>query len=171
MIKMNDDNKELKPEPLERIVCPVCGTTAEIIRIGSVYIDGTPVILHEDVGKVYQCLNPECMNYLLRVDNKFNPIEKFELLRRQKEITDLLTKEAEISKAMLHPKGYITAMRAEMGDVLSSVLYHLTSSTNFHRAYTVEETLEACEALGFNPRQVDNSRIKFVLSWLKENKQ
>jgi hypothetical protein len=170
MIKMSDD-KDVKPEPLEKIVCPVCGTTAEVIKISSISIDGTPIILHEDVGEVYQCMNPECMSYLLKVNSKFEPITKRELLSRQKEITDLLSKEAEISKARLYPSGYITAMRAEMGESLSYVLYHLTSATEFHRAYTIEEVLEACNALGFNPRQVDNSRIKFVLGWLKENKE
>lgn len=173
MIKMNDD-KEVKPEPfypLERIVCPVCGITSEIIRVGSISIDGTPIILHEDVGEIYQCMNLNCMSYLLKVDKKFEHITKFDLLKRQKEITDLLTSEAEIAKARLYPKGYLVAMKAEMGESLSYVLYHLTSATAFHRAYTVEEVLEACEALGFNPRQVDNSRIKFVLGWLREHKE
>lgn len=169
MIKMNNDNKDIKPEPLEKIVCPACNTTSEIIRISSISIDGTPIMLHNDVGEVYQCMNPECMSYLLRVDNKFIPIEKLELLRRQKEITDLIYTESEISKARLQPKGYATAMRAELGASLSRTLYHLTSQTEFHRAYTVEEILKACESFGFNPSDVDNSRIKFVLSWLKEN--
>jgi len=56
------------------------------------------------------------------------------------------------------------------GEVLSDVLYHYTSKTSF-RAYTVDELLDACDALGFHPSRVDNSRIKFVLAWLKENKE
>ena len=56
------------------------------------------------------------------------------------------------------------------GEVLSSVLYHLTTENPIHRAYEVEEILDACDALGFHPSNVSNRRIGFVLNWLKENK-
>lgn len=57
------------------------------------------------------------------------------------------------------------------GEILSGVLYHYTSKTPFYRAYTVDELLDACDALGYHPSNVDNARIPYVLSWLKENKR
>ena len=56
-------------------------------------------------------------------------------------------------------------------EVLSGVLYHLTTESRFHRGYEVEEILDACDALGFHPSEVGNARIPYVLSWLKENKE
>ncbi|MCK4365400.1 MAG: hypothetical protein KAW45_05070 [Thermoplasmatales archaeon] len=56
------------------------------------------------------------------------------------------------------------------GEVLSGVLYHLTTENPIHRAYKVKEILDACDALGFHPSDVGNERIGFILSWLKENK-
>ena len=55
-------------------------------------------------------------------------------------------------------------------EVLSSVLYHLTTKNPIHRAYEVEEILDACDVLGLHPSNVDNDTIPIVFSWLKENK-
>lgn len=164
-IKMNKSDGE------ETIVCPVCEKTSEIIRVASISVDTTPLLLHDDVGKIYQCMNPECMEYLEKVNDEFKHITKQELIRRQKEITDLLVTEAEIARARVAPTGVAAAIaKAEAGRALSAVLYHLTSETAFHRAYTVEEILDACNKLGFNPLEVDNRRIGFVLNWLREYK-
>lgn len=56
--------------------------------------------------------------------------------------------------------------------VLSGVLYSLKiDAPPVHRAYTTKEILDACDALGFHPSDVGNTRIPYVLSWLKENKK
>lgn len=59
----------------------------------------------------------------------------------------------------------------EISAILSGVLYSLKIGTRFHRAYTTKEILDACDALGYYPSDVGNSRIPYVLSWLKENKE
>jgi len=163
-VKMN------KLNDARTIVCPVCDKTTEIVMVYSVPVDGSFIMLHDDVGEVYQCGHADCMSYLLKVRDKFEHISKFDLLRRQKEITDLLAAEAGIARARLYPKAMEAAAMVEMADVLSTVLYHLTSENPYHRAYSVEEILDACKTLGFNPSKVGNKQIGFVLGWLQENK-
>lgn len=150
----------------ETIVCPVCDVTSEITRVDNIRINDTPLLLHDDVGEIYLCMNPDCREYLEKVNDEFKVIKKIELIRRQKEITDLLATEAEITKARLFPR----LAEIEAGKILSRVLYHLTSETMHHRAYSVAEVLEACKAIGFNPGDVDNRRISFVLTWLRDYK-
>jgi len=159
-----------KSDDAKTIVCPLCGETTEVTRVYSIPINESPVMLHDDVGEVYQCEHADCMAYLLRVRDKFEHITKFNLLKRQKEITDLLVAEAGVARARLYPNAMEAAAMAEMADVLSTVLYHLTSENPYHRAYSVEEILDACKTLGFNPSKVDNKRIGFVLGWLQEHK-
>lgn len=162
--------KMSKSNDVKTIVCPMCGETTEVTRIYSVPIDGSPIMLHDDVGEVYQCGHADCMAYLLKVRDKFEHISKFDLLKRQKEITDLLTAEAGIARARMFPRAMAIAAKVEMAEVLSTVLYHLTSENPYHRAYSVDEVLEACETLGFNPSKVGNKQIGFVLGWLQEHK-
>ena len=162
--------KNQKNNKPERIVCPVCKETSEIIRVGSITVNDVPMLLHEDVGEVYQCMNPACLEYLIKVHDKYEPISRIELLRRQKEITDLLAAEAGVARARLYPKAAEIAIKAEMGGALSSLLYHYTSKTPYYRAYSVDELFEACTALGFNPSKVGNKQIGYILSWLKEYK-
>lgn len=159
------------PSNTETIVCPECGATAEIIRISSITIDTVPLMLHNDVGEIYQCMNPTCMEYLEKVNDEFKVIKKIDLIRRQKEITDLLATESEIAKAKLYPKTVEAAIaKADVGKLLSSTLYTLTAESVFRRAYTVEEILEACAKIGLHPGDVDNSTIPYVVAWLEENK-
>jgi len=55
--------------------------------------------------------------------------------------------------------------------VLSNELVPLTiTEGKIHRAYTVEEILEACHEIGFNPKEVKGSMVGFVLHWLKKHK-
>ena len=152
------------------IVCPVCKKTSDIVRIYSITVDSTPLMLHDEIGELYQCQNPECLSYLIKARDRFEPISKIELIRRQKEITDLLVAESEVARSRVYPKGMEAALKAEMAEALSGVLYHLSAESPYHRAYGIDEILEACEKLGFNPSKVDNRRIGFVLNWLKENK-
>lgn len=153
------------------IVCPECGATAEVIRISSITIDTAPLMLHNDVGEIYQCMNPVCMKYLEKVNDEFKVIKKIELIRRQKEITDLLAGEAELAKSRLAPRAVEVAIaKAEAGRILSSALYTLTAESVFRRAYSVEEILEACAAVGLHPEAVDNSTIPLVVGWLEEHK-
>ena len=159
-----------KSKDANTIVCPACTRTTDITRIHSIPIDDSPIMLHEDVGEIYQCGHADCISYILKVNNKFESISKFDLLKRQKEITDMLIAESEVARARVYPKGAEIAAKVEMADVLSTVLYHLTAESPHHRAYLVDEVIEACETLGFNPSKVDNKRIGFVLGWLKENK-
>lgn len=165
MVKMNKSQND-------EVLCPVC-SSSDVIRISTLAVDGVPAImLHEDVGDVYQCQNPECLSYFLKVNDKFESITKLELLRRQKDITDLLAAEADVSRARLVPSVVeVELAKAEAGRLFSGVLYHLTSATIHHRAYTVEEIIEACKTIGFNPLDVDNRRIGFVLNWLREHKE
>lgn len=155
-----------KSNNTETIVCPKCGATAEIIRISSITIDSTPILLHDAVGEIYQCMNPACLEYLEKVNDEFKVIEKTELFRRQKDITDLLTTEAEATKARLFPR----VAEFEAGRVLSGTLYTLTAGSDFRRAYSVEEIIEACKAVGLHPSAVDNATIPYVVAWLEENK-
>ena len=160
-----------KSNDIKTIICPVCKKTTEVVRIYSIPVDTSPMMLDDDIGEVYQCGHADCMAYLLRVNDAFEPISKFGLLKRQKEITDLLVAESDIARARLYPKAMEAAAMSEMGDVLSTVLYHLTSESPYHPAYTIEEVLDACKTLGFNPSKVDNKRIGFVLGWLQEHKK
>lgn len=163
MTKSNDD--------IKTIVCPACGKTTEVTRVYSIPVNESPILLHDDVGEVYQCGHADCMAYLLKVRDKFEHVSKLVLLRRQKEISDLLTAEAEVARARLVPAVVETARAmAEAGRLLSSTLYTLTAGSIFRRAYTVEEIIEACAALGFNPSVVDNDTIPHVVAWLEENK-
>jgi len=157
------------PKDTKTIVCPECGKTTEVTRVYTIPIDESPILLHDDVGEVYQCGHADCMTYMLMVRDKFVSISKFDLLKRQKEITDLLAAESGLARSRLYPRAMEAAVMAEVADVLSTVLYHLTSESPYHRAYSVEEILEACKTLGFNPSKVDNKRIGFVLGWLTEH--
>ena len=58
----------------------------------------------------------------------------------------------------------------KVGEYLSPGLFHLTKESKFHRAYTVDEIVEACDALGFPPKTVEGNMIGAVMSWLKKNK-
>ncbi len=168
VVQMN--MKKNNNQEIERIICPVCKETSEIIRVSSITVDDVPMILHKDVGEIYQCMNPACLEYLVKVHGKYEPISRIEILKRQKEITDLLEAEAGISRARLFPREAEIAMRAERGRALSPLLYHYTSETPHYRAYSVDELLEACDALGFNPSDVGNRQIGFILTWLREHK-
>ena len=167
-MKMN--NQKNNKTEIERIVCPVCKETSEIIRVSSITVNDVPMMLHEDVGEIYQCMNPDCLEYIVMVHGKYEHITRIEILRRQKEITDLLAAEAGVARAKLYPKAAAVAMRAEMGGVLSPLLYHNTSKTPYYRAYSVDELVEACTAIGFNPSTVGNRQIGFILNWLSEHK-
>ena len=158
------------PKDTKTIICPACGKTTEVTRVYTIPVNESHIVLHDDVGEVYECGHADCMAYLLKVRDKFEHISKLDLLKRQKEITDLLTAEAEVARARMYPKAMETAAMVEMAESLSTVLYHLTSENPYHRAYSVEEVFEACKTLGFNPSKVDNRRIGFVLGWLQEHK-
>jgi len=162
--------KMSKSNDVKTTVCPACGKTTEVVRIYSIPVNESPILLHDDIGEVYQCGHADCMAYLLKVRDKFEVITKLDLLKRQKEITDLLAAEAGIARARLYPKAMEAAVLVEMADVLSTVLYHLTSENPYHRAYSVDEILNACKAIGFNPSKVGNKQIGFVLGWLQEHK-
>jgi len=163
MVKMNKSNED-------DIVCPLCDSSDISDRIHSITIDSTSLLLHDEVGEIYQCLNPECMAYLEKVNSKIIVISKSELIRRQKDITDLLVAEREIAVGRRYPKAVEAAAKAELSESLSGVLYTMTIETEYHRAYTIEELFEACTKLGYHPSKVDNVRIPYVLSWLKEYK-
>lgn len=163
MVKMNKSNED-------DIVCPLCDSSEISDRIYNITINDTPLLLHDEVGEIYQCMNPECRSYLEKVNSKIIAISKSELIRRQKDITDLLVAEREIALGRRYPKAVEFAATAEISESLSGVLYTMTVETDFHRAYTIEELFEACAKLGYHPSKVDNVRIPYVLSWLKEYK-
>lgn len=160
-----------KSSDAKTIICPACGKTSEITKVDRITIDTAPILLHDDVGEIYLCMNPECREYIEKVNEDFKGIKKIELIKRQKEITDLLAGEAEIAKARLAPRAVEAAIaKAEAGRILSSALYTLTAGSVFRRAYGVEEILEACAAVGLQPEAVDNSTIPLVVGWLEEHK-
>jgi hypothetical protein len=166
---MKINNPVANKNSIGDILCPVC-KSSDVVSVASVTVNGTPLLLHAEIGEVWQCMNPECWSYFLKVNGEFKPIERMELLRRQKEITDLLVAEQEVSRARFYPRAMEVVVKAEMAEALSSLLYHLTAESQFHRSYGIEEIIEACDSLGFNPREVGSRRIGFVLTWLKENK-
>lgn len=160
-----------KSSDAKTIICPVCDKTSEITIVDRITIDTTSILLHDAVGEIYLCMNPECNEYLEKVNEEFKGIKKIELIKRQKEITDLLAGEAEIAKARLVPAVVEAAIaKADVGRLLSSTLYTLTAGSDFRRAYSVEEILEACTATGLQPSAVDNSTIPFIVGWLEEHK-
>lgn len=163
--------KMKKLNDIKTIICPLCEKTTDVVRVYSIPINESPILLHDDVGEVYQCGHADCMAYLLLIRGEYKHISKFDLLKRQKEITDLLVAEAGIARARFYPRAMEAAVMVEMADVMSTVLYHLTSENPYHRAYSVEEVLEACKILGFNPSKVGNKQIGFVLGWLQEHKK
>lgn len=161
-----------KNEEIIKIVCPVCTITTEAEKITRIFIAGEETRLYDEVGKIYQCGNPECGEYLEKIDDEFRLIKKTELIERQTKITDYLAKEAELARARLIP-AVVEAeiIKAEAGRALSPLLFHLTADRPpVHRAYSVTEVLDACRAIGFNPLEVGSRRIGFVLNWLKEYK-
>lgn len=149
------------------MVCPVCG--AELLPIRSIRVNSTMITLSEDIGDVYQCTAPECSLYFLKVDSKLEQVTKIEILRLQKEITDLLETERKAARAEIYPTAMEAAEKSEMGRALSRLLWTFTTENIFHRAYTIDELYKACTLLGVNPSDVDNDMIPIVMTWLKEN--
>jgi len=160
MSKASDDSKDM--------ICPVCD--AELLPIRSMKINSTMITLSEDIGEVYQCTAPECALYFLKVDSKLEQVTKIEILRLQSEITGLLETERKAARAEIYPTAMASAERSEIGRALSRLLWTFTTENVFHRAYSIEELYEACDAMGVNPSDVDNEMIPCVLTWLKENK-
>lgn len=170
MIKMNKSNNNAEPyEIRETIICPVCKETSDIVKIDRISVDDEPIRLHKDVGDIWQCERAECMEYLIKVKDKYEPISRRKIIEEQEKITKFLAVEAEVARVPSFVEAEIA--KADAGRMLSFVLYHLTSETMHHRAYSVEEILEACKAIGFNPLDVDNRRIGFVLNWLRDHKK
>lgn len=166
-MKMNKSNDT----EIETITCPVCGFYTDVERLIELKIDSRVMELHEDVGFIIQCVNPECAEYLEKIDSDFKLITKIELIRRQLEITDLLAKEIGLARARLVPTVVeAEIVKAEAGRILSPTLYTLTAKSIFRRAYTVDELLEACSALGLHPSTIDNATIHLVVTWLEEYK-
>ena len=168
MIKMNKS----KGNKIETIKCPVCGLDTEVERLIDLKVDSRITELHSDVGFIIQCVNPDCAEYLEKIDSDFKLITKMDLIKRQLEITDFLAKEDDIARARLVPSVVeAEIVKAEAGRALSPLLFHLTADRPpVHRAYAVDEILEACRVIGFNPIEVGSRRIGFVLNWLKEHK-
>jgi hypothetical protein len=148
--------------------CPVCG--AELLPTLSIKVNDTAVTLYEDMGEVYQCTAPECNLYFLKVNGKLEQVTKLEILRMQKEITELLEAERKAVRAEVFPMAMDSAEKSELGRSLSRLLWLLTTKNVFHRAYSIEELYEACSAMGVNPSDVDNDMIPCVLTWLQEHK-
>lgn len=166
-MKMNKS----KGNEIETIICPVCGYYTEAERLIELKVDSRITELHGDVGFIIQCVNPDCAEYLEKIDSDFKLITKMELIRRQLEITDFLTKEEELARARLVPTVVeAEIVKAEAGRILSPTLYTLTAKSIFRRAYTVDELLEACSALGLHPSTIDNATIPHVVAWLEEHK-
>ena len=161
MNKVGNDNSS------NEAVCPVCG--AELLPLLSIRINDTSVTLYEDIGEVYQCTAPECGLYFLRVNSKLEQVTKLEILRMQREITELLETERKAVRAEVFPMAMASAERSELGRSLSRLLWLMTVENVFHRAYSIEELYKACTAMGVNPSDVDNDMIPCVMTWLKEN--
>ena len=148
-------------------VCPVC--KSELLPVLSIKVNDTAITLYEDMGEVYQCTAPECGLYFLRVNSKLEQVTKLEILRMQRELTELLETERRAVRAEVYPMAMESAERAEMGRALSRLLWTFTTEKVLHRAYTIEELYKACTSLGVNPSDVDNNMIPIVMTWLKEN--
>lgn len=149
-------------------VCPICGS--ELLPTLAIKVNDTSITLYEDMGKVYQCTAPECGLYFLRVNSKLEQVTKLEILRMQREITELLETERKAVRAEVFPMAMASAERSEIGKALSRLLWLLTTENVFHRAYTIEELYEACAAMGVNPSDVDNDMIPCIMTWLQEHK-
>ena len=172
MVKMNKSkDDDYKPEPYEigeTIVCPVCKETSDIVKIDVISIDDVKVRLHEDVGDIWRCMNFECLEYLIKVKDKYEPITKTKIIKEQTKITKFLAAELEAARVPSVVEAELA--KVEAGRALSGILYNLTVGDMFDRAYTVKELLDACKALGIHPSNVDNDSIVYVVSWLRERK-
>jgi hypothetical protein len=149
------------------VVCPVC--SAELLPTLSIKVNDTAITLYEDMGEVYQCTAPECNLYFLKMNGKLEQVTKLEILRMQREITELLETERKAVRAEVFPMAMASAEKSELGRALSRLLWTFTTENVLHRAYTIEELYKACTSLGVNPSDVDNDMIPIVMTWLKEN--
>jgi len=169
MNKSKDDDYKPKPYEIgETIVCPVCKKTSDIIKIDFISIDDVKVRLHEDVGDIWRCMNFDCLEYLIKVNDKYEPISRDDIMDKQSNITKFLAAELEAARVPSVVEAELA--KVEAGRALSGILYNLTVGDMFDRAYTIEELLEACKALGLHPSNVYNDSIVYVVSWLRERK-
>jgi len=164
MIKMNKSNNNA----YETITCPVCKKESDIDKIDFIIVDDVKVDLHEDVGDIWQCMNPDCLEYLIKVNDEYDPITKTKIIKEQTRITKFLAAELEAARVPSVVEAEVA--KIEAGRALSGILYNLTVGDMFDRAYTIKELLDACKALGLHPSNVDNDSIVYVVSWLREHK-
>jgi len=144
--------------------CPVHGNI--LLPATSVLWNGMLVPIEQSLG-IYEC--PEGGEYYILVDNELKAINAIDIVKKQKEHTELVKSIGETSKIFSPLEK--EAERIEMVDrILSDALYPLTVEESFHRAYSVEEIIEACNALGFHPKKVKGRMIGFVQNWLFKNK-
>jgi len=145
-------------------VCPVHG--GRLLPATSVLWNNILVPIDQSLG-IYEC--PSGGEYYILVDDELKSISPIDIVKKQKEHTELVKSISETSKVFSPLEK--EAERIEMIDrVLSDALYPLTVEESFHRAYSVEEIIQACNALGFHPKKVKGEMVGFVFDWLFKNK-
>ena len=144
-------------------VCPSCGT--ELFPVTSVSVVGRKVPVAPELN-IYQC--PNCERYFQLKDNELYPITVPEIVEKENKLVEM----AERIGGELYKSDVEIRMERllKIADWMSTPLFSFMKRTKFHRAYTPDEILEACMALGFNPKEVSGNMLRFIQSWLYEHK-
>lgn len=132
--------------------CPVC-KRGRLIRIYTIRIGGETWTIFPELGCIYEC--DICGRYFRYNPDtkKFEEIPYLQLVREMREVID-----------------FLKSSRYQLRQAISPELAPLTYPDPVTKEHwSIEEVIEACRALGFDPAQVTSAHTPWIKSWLRKH--
>lgn len=148
---------------INKDICPNCGGV--LLPVAQVPFMGANVPISEELH-IFEC--PSCEEYFRKKHGEFYPMELAEIVELQHSLVE--------KTKSLTGRGVVTTIEDKLEfynfitENLSSELAGLLQENKFHRAYTLDEILEACKTLGINPKTCYGQLTRMVTGWLYSHK-